>query len=142
MPVRLGEMGHPPPVEADEKVALIVDDEPVVLQLMRRVVEQAGHTVLTAADGDEACAVAEQAPSPITVAVFDATIPPSGAAPAAERVLALHPDAALVMTSGASLAAPEQRCIDLLGGHFLAKPFAPRALVALIEELRTGAGRS
>ena len=66
--------------------------------------------------------------------MIDATIPPDGAAAAAQGVLAIHPGADLVFTSGGALPAPEQACLDELGGRFLPKPFAPRVLLEVVGE--------
>lgn len=51
---------NPPPAEVERPLVLIVDDEREVQQAARRVVAAAGYGVITARDGEEGLAVAEE----------------------------------------------------------------------------------
>ena len=92
---------------AAEATILICDDEPSVRELMRLSVDP-GHTVVEAADGVEAIALAERVRPDLVV--VDVMMPG-----------ATEKDRNAALAAGAD--------------EFLAKPFEPDDLHALVEEL-------
>jgi DNA-binding NtrC family response regulator len=114
---------------------LVADDEVRLLRLMERVLASHGHAVLTARDGDEALRCFEARREEIEVAVLDASIVPDGAAALVERLLALRPDLALVVTSG-GLRADDAPALRAPGVVWLPKPFAADALARAVAEAR------
>jgi len=119
---------------------LLVDDEPQLLRLMARVFTRAGYRVLEAPDGDRALAICEDETlrEQIDVVVLDVIIPPAGAAPVVEGLLARRPDLGLVLVSGDQPPAALTARLEAHGGIFLRKPFAPRALLESVASLRAG----
>src|SRR5207249_11348259 len=57
------------------KTVLIVEDEEAVRELASEFVKSAGYTVLTARDGTEALAIAEQSDEPIHLLLTDVVMP-------------------------------------------------------------------
>ena len=59
------------PEPGDEQVVLVVDDDPIALDLLGRTLHEAGMSVVTATDGDEALAMARSIqPAAITLDVL------------------------------------------------------------------------
>ena len=105
------------------ETVLVVDDEPTVRRLLRRLLEDQGYRVLVACDGDDALKIAEAHPGQLDLLLSDIVMPGlSGPALAAEFLLR-WPDTPVLFMSGYS--------IDALAGHepsvdaaaIVAKPF-------------------
>jgi PAS domain S-box-containing protein len=118
---------------------LLVEDERSVRRPSVVALRDAGFTVIEAADAaaalEEAAAVGS---GPIDVLVADVVMPRMGGEELAERLRALHPEAAVLLISGYTAG------VDLgaLGPRaaFLQKPFSGRALARKVRELQQ-AGR-
>ncbi|MCB8978145.1 MAG: response regulator [Ardenticatenaceae bacterium] len=83
---------------------LVLDDEAAVREVLGAALEQIGHRVEFAVEGQEAVTKYQEAHSggvPFQVAILDLTIPGHmGGAEVAQRILAFDPDAKLVVSSG------------------------------------------
>jgi two-component system, cell cycle sensor histidine kinase and response regulator CckA len=113
---------------------LLVEDEEVVRELLREVLEREGYSVLEAHDGQDALTVAAGHPGRIDVLVTDVVLPRMGGIEAAEALRASRPDLRLLFMSGHVRdveAAAELRRL----GSFLQKPFPPLTLTTRIREL-------
>ncbi len=113
---------------------LIVDDESVVLQLLRRYLEGWGHEVVTAGDGLEALRLFEQDPTPMVIT--DWMMPGCNGLELIRRIRA-HPRGAhvyaLLLTARA---AKEDVVAGMESGadDFLAKPFDKDELRVRVRE--------
>jgi two-component system cell cycle sensor histidine kinase/response regulator CckA len=115
---------------------LVVDDEKTLLTLMTRLIEKAGYRVLSAASGDEARSLFAAHGNELDLVVLDVTMPGGqGAEVLMPEFLTARPELSVVVTSGDE--PPEALRVELerVGGRFLKKPFASRALRALLEEV-------
>lgn len=116
------------------RTVLVVDDEAPLLRLMTRLVEKAGRPALGAATGAEARALFEDHAEAIGLVLLDVTMPDGDGA---ERLLpefvAVRPDLEVIVTSGEALPEPLAAELTRVGGHYIRKPFTPRALQALLE---------
>jgi len=118
-----------------ESVVLIADDDELLRQLMQRVLESRGFSVLAVADGDAALAALAAAPDDIAVVVLDLVMPPHGGLETLARLLEIRPGLGIVLTSGLP---PEKEASLLVAKQhaaFLKKPFAPEALRRVVGNL-------
>ncbi len=117
---------------------LVVDDEPLVREVSRRMLQGAGLTVSVADDGARAIATVESDPSIDTV-VLDVTMPGMSGPDAMRRLFEIKPDLRVVLCSGYS---SETVAIDegLSGAGrahaFVQKPFTVETLVAAVRGTR------
>ncbi|MBN1917754.1 MAG: PAS domain-containing protein [Verrucomicrobia bacterium] len=119
------------PSRGGTETVLLVEDQPDVLELGRETLEQAGYTVLTAADGAEALSIYEQRGTEIDLLVTDATMPRMTGTQLIHHVLmALRSDAKIVLCSGHIVREDDRRTIEQAGGTILHKPFIPAQLLA------------
>lgn len=117
---------------------LVVDDEPQLLRLIGRVLARGPYEILDALDGDAAHkAVAAAEPA---LAILDLSIPPAGGGKLMRELRAAIPGLRIVLTSGADLKSELHSELVNAAGSYLRKPFAPRALLEMVE--RTLAGES
>ena len=95
----------PPAPEKGHGTVLVVDDEPGVLQLSRRVLEEAGYVVLTATTFAEAGDRGAQ--RPIDLLLTDLTLPDGSGKELADWLMTVQPDARVLFMSGDVAAAGE-----------------------------------
>ena len=112
---------------------LIADDEPQLLRVLVRVLEDQGYTVISALDGKAAVEAIRKAPEAIDVIVIDAAIGPEGAGPVLEMLAAEWPQVGVIVTSGDQLPSSLRSQLLASNGVFLLKPFLPSALEEAVE---------
>lgn len=113
---------------------LVVDDDVQLLRLLVRLLEGAGHRVRTATRSDEALACLAEETSDIDLVLLDVNLAPAaGAAELLPRIDSLRPGLELLLMSGDALPESLERMLADRGWRFVRKPFAPKALLQLIE---------
>ena len=117
------------PTSSESRRVLIVEDDAANCEVMRLVLELAGHTVYTAATGREALERAKEE-EPDTV-LLDLTLPDQNGALVSAALRARGGAVPrIIITSGMSL---ERDDAERLGGDLiLQKPFCPEALLAAL----------
>ncbi|HLH65134.1 MAG TPA: ATP-binding protein [Solirubrobacteraceae bacterium] len=119
---------------------LVVEDEPQLLALLRRVLEAAGHTVLSAADGARALALLDDGASPCDLLLTDMLLPDTSGVELARAALERRPGIRVLYTSGYAADAALARSA-VPGDGFIAKPYATAELLAVVDRaLRRRAG--
>ncbi len=112
---------------------LLVEDEDVVRDLTRRVLERQGYTVLTCADGMQAVALAELNDRRIDLLLTDVVMPGMRGYDVAKRVLGTRPEIKILYMSGyaeeALIGQPE-----FAANALIEKPFAVDALARRVRE--------
>jgi DNA-binding NtrC family response regulator len=111
---------------------LIVDDEPNLLDLLRRYLERLGYEVETCGDAQDALALFQAAPDRFSMAITDLTLPSLNGEELIERMRRLRPGLPVIITSGY----PYQPRTP--GVVFLQKPFLPQMLVEAVEKALKG----
>src|SRR5438034_1467237 len=136
------EAGVERPVAAPARGAetvLVVEDDERVRVLARKVLEQAGYTVLVAAGGKEALAAAEGHDGPIDLLMTDVVMPEMSGRTLTRRLAQRHPGLKVLYMSGYSDEDIAQHGVFEAGIPFLKKPFTPSLLT---QKLRDALARS
>jgi signal transduction histidine kinase/CheY-like chemotaxis protein len=115
------------------KTVLVVEDEGGVRELASEFLESAGYTVLTAKDGTEALAIAEQSEEPIHLLLTDVVMPKMRGPELAKRLKGLRTKLRIVYMSG-YLEYNRGNDDFLEDGFFLQKPFSRDTLVLKVGE--------
>jgi len=111
---------------------LVIDDEESIRGLLKAVLSKAGHTVLTAEDGEQGIAVAEE--SRPDIIFMDITMPGMSGYEVTER-LKKNPDLTeipVVFLSGKSAAEDGGRAFARGGLTYARKPISPRQVTELV----------
>ena len=116
---------------------LVAEDEHLVREIARRVLEEAGYRVLTADDGDAALALASETherEGRTDLLLTDVVMPGMSGPELARRMQRSAPGLRVVFMSGYPAQAVAHHGVHAPGEHFLQKPFQPDALVAQVAE--------
>jgi signal transduction histidine kinase len=124
---------------AGTETLLVAEDEQMVRVLIRKVLEQAGYTVLLASGGTEALQLAARHAGPIQMLVTDVVMPGMNGRELARRLLELRPDTKVLYLSGYADDAVERHGVLDPGTAFMQKPFSPGALASRVREVLGGA---
>lgn len=114
---------------------LVVDDEPMIRQLTTRALTELGYDVVTACDGLDAIEIFTAQGADIHCVLLDMTMPKLGGDETCRALLALRPDAIVILTSGYDESASIQRLKDLGAAGFLKKPYTVVDLGATIKKV-------
>jgi two-component system, cell cycle sensor histidine kinase and response regulator CckA len=121
----------PPTAPPQALRVLVVDDEPLVRSLIRRLLERRGFTVEEACDGRSALATLERIQ--VDLIVLDMTMPDLDGAQVVRRVRASGSNVPILLSSGYMAAAAENALERSMIQGFLAKPFGSRELMEAVD---------
>jgi PAS domain S-box-containing protein len=111
---------------------LVVDDEPLVRNVARVLLESAGFDVLEAASGAEAVALYRKLGAEIRAVLLDVTMPGLGGVEALKRIRELDPGARVILSSGYDERDTIAHLERVPGVEFLQKPYRARTLLAKV----------
>ncbi|MCI0538450.1 MAG: PAS domain S-box protein, partial [Verrucomicrobiales bacterium] len=111
------------------ETVLLVEDEEGVRNLLQRVLQHSGYTVLAASNGAEALRLAAKHPGPIHLLLTDLVMPQMSGRELAERFAQIRPNLKCLYMSGYTNDAIIRHGISELDAAFLEKPFVPSTLL-------------
>jgi len=117
------------------KTVLIVEDEDVLLELLRGMLEANGFDVVVAMDGVEAVRLYRERRSGIDVVLTDMGLPALGGWEVLEEVLKMNPSAKVICASGFLDSSIREEMIAAGAVEFIQKPYSYEGLVTLIRKL-------
>lgn len=119
--------------EVAEPTILVVDDEPTVRRVVRRVLEGSGHRVLEAGDGVEAVRIFRDHRDEIAAVLLDLTMPRMGGRETFAALRETGSAVPVVLTSGYAESEAVSGFADDGPIAFLQKPFTSRDVVAVVQ---------
>lgn len=122
------------PVGGTETI-LLVEDEPLVRDAGRRILERLGYTVLCASSGAEALQVSAHHPGVIDLLLTDVVMPGMNGWELAERLSKSRPGMRVLFASGHSSDVMGQQGLNDEGCPIVAKPYTMRALATTVRAL-------
>ncbi|MEO7034714.1 MAG: ATP-binding protein [Polyangiaceae bacterium] len=124
-----------PRVLPDRRTLLVVEDEVSVAKLVRRVLENAGFTVLLAHSAESAEALAAAHPGRIDLLLTDVVMPKVSGPVLADRLSHRFPGLLVLFMSGFTDDSLELNAVNGPARSFLQKPFTPEMLQARVFEV-------
>jgi CheY-like chemotaxis protein len=114
---------------------LLVEDEEQVRRIICEVLEQQGYSVLTAANGEEALKIAEDARTDVQLLLTDVVMPQMSGPALAEQLSVLRPQLKVLYISGYTDDAIVRHGLLDEKLHFLQKPFDAASLARKVREV-------
>jgi DNA-binding response OmpR family regulator len=116
------------------RTILVVDDEPAILDLIQRVLKNAGYNVITSRSGDRAWEVIKQGQPKIDLVLTDIVMPGSmDGFTLAENARRKYTKLPVVFMTGAVPESDEKTAAMIKKRLLLRKPFSPKVLVEFID---------
>lgn len=112
---------------------LLVEDEPMVFEMEKVMLERLGYRVLGAKTGSAAIETAAAFDGPIDLALLDLILPDMKGGEVYTGLMKARPGLKVIVCSGFSIEGPAQEALDAGAQGFLQKPFS---IARLSERLR------
>jgi PAS domain S-box-containing protein len=117
-----------PDVPRGTETVLVVEDEDIVRELVREVLEVEGYSVVSARRGKDALKLCVEHPEAISLLVTDVVMPEMSGRELAERLTEIRPEVRVLFISGYTDDSVIRHGVLEAGTAFLQKPFTPNEL--------------
>ncbi len=124
------------------ETVLVAEDEPGIRALLTRVLTSRGYTVLAAASGEEALALATAHADPIHLLVTDVVMAGMSGPELALAVNARHPEARVLFVSGYTDEAVVEHGLAARKVWFLQKPFTHNVFLVKVRDVLNEEGQT
>ncbi len=114
---------------------LLVDDEEVILEVGKELLEGMGYRVLTAKDGKEAVEAYKKNRDEIDIVLLDMVMPNMGGGEAYDRMKEINPDIKALLSSGFSIDGEASEILERGCNGFIQKPFSMKELSGRIRNI-------
>src|SRR3984885_7897813 len=122
------------------ETVLIVEDEPAMREVTRRILSRNGYRVLVAASGREAMELAANQPGDIDILLTDVVMPQMLGREAAEKIGALQPGVKVLFMSGYTQGLLDTQGVVQPGVNLIEKPFTETSLLTKLRQVVTADG--
>jgi len=127
--------GHNSTSPTGHETVLLVEDDPSVRDLTRRILQRLGYRVLIATQGSESLDVAEKFDGQIDLLMTDVVLPGLNGREIAERIQVARPDTKVLFTSGYTENVVVHHGIADKNFNFIGKPYSLQALARKLREV-------
>ncbi len=130
------------PVAGGTETILIVEDEPILRDMARDILEECGYRILEASSGKDALDVWDRQPDRIDLLLTDMVMPDGiSGVELARQLLANQPRLKIIFTSGYTANEVNQEMLAQTRASFLSKPYTHTELAKTVRDcLDQGAG--
>ncbi|MBI5537714.1 MAG: response regulator [Deltaproteobacteria bacterium] len=125
-------------VSGGSETILLVDDDEVVRKLARRVLVRLGYTVLMANDGLECLETYEREAGRIDAIILDLCMPRMSGEEVLKRILANHPDARIIVSSGHTQREAAELELPQRPAGYLTKPYSHAQMATVLRRVLDG----
>jgi CheY-like chemotaxis protein len=117
------------------EVILLIDDDPLVLDLAEEILIRFGYKVLTAINGESGIKTYLDNKETISLIILDLMMPGMGGKRCLEEILRVNPDMKIVVASGYSEDGHIDAAIDSGARSSIKKPFNVKQLLSVVREV-------
>ncbi|MBW1803773.1 MAG: response regulator, partial [Deltaproteobacteria bacterium] len=111
------------------------DDEEIIIEVGREILEKMGYLVMTARSGQEAVEVYGKVKDQIDMIILDLIMPGMGGGDTYDRLKALNPQVKVLLSSGYTVDGQATEILNRGCNGFIQKPFDIRELSQKIETI-------
>ncbi len=124
----------PTHISAKETI-LLVDDEPIILEMVARLLEHQGYTIVKANNAEEALLVTEEYAGTFNLLLTDVVMPGMNGDDLAQKLLLKYPGLKCLFMSGYAMDVVSGRGLFDGDIHFIQKPFGISDVLASIDKV-------
>jgi two-component system cell cycle sensor histidine kinase/response regulator CckA len=121
--------------EGGGETILLVDDEEILRDIGKDILEQFGYTVLLAPDGESALELYREKQKDISLVILDIVMPGMGGKRCLEEILKVNPQAKVVVASGYSMNGPAKDVLDDGAKAFIRKPYELKQMLGEVRKV-------
>ena len=114
---------------------LLVDDEKMILEVSKELLESMGYRVYATGSGQEAIAVYMEKRNEIDLVILDMIMPGISGGETFDRLREINPGIKVLLSSGYSIEGQAQEILDRGCNGFLQKPFRLEMLSRKVREV-------
>ena len=117
---------------------LLVEDEEIVMNVNRELLERLGYHVLEAKTGKEAIDMAQTFDGDIDLVILDIVLPDMEGRAVYPLIMKTRPNLRVIVCSGYSIDGPAQEILDAGAQDFIQKPFTLKDLSVKLRKVFKG----
>ncbi len=130
-----GGIAHAAATVRGTETILVAEDDAGIRQIVKRMLESAGYTVLVAPHGEEALQLLERQNGPVDLLLTDVVMPAMSGRDLAQRIRRRRPAIKILYTSGYTDDAIMHHGVLDEEVHFIGKPYTTAALTRKVREV-------
>ncbi|MCG6916926.1 MAG: PAS domain S-box protein [Deltaproteobacteria bacterium] len=123
------------PAMGGSETILLVDDEEFIRELGVDVLGQAGYTVLTASNGEQALEIYRREGERIALVILDLIMPGMGGSKCLKELIKIGPQPRVLIASGYSPDASTKGALEAGAADFINKPYDTKQLLELVRKI-------
>jgi CheY-like chemotaxis protein len=123
----------------EKETVLVVDDEPIILDLAEQFLQRHGYRVITATNGDEALRIYRE--HAIDLVILDIGLPGMDGLNCLKALIAVNRRVKVVISSGYSSDGDAEEALKLGAVSFLPKPYTVYELLRMTKRVLDGTPR-
>jgi len=127
-------------IKRGSETILLVDDEQMMLDIGRDLLQTMGYRVITARDGEEAVEIYRGRSDEIDLVLLDIVMPRMGGGQAYDRIKSINPSVKVLLLSGYSIDGEATQILSRGCNGFIQKPFNLEQLSRSIKAVLAGNG--
>jgi CheY-like chemotaxis protein len=122
-------------IAGGDEIVLVAEDEEMLRELLRVLLEGKGYTVLLAADGEEAVRIYSEYRETVALVVTDLGLPKLGGWEAFQKMRTMNPNVKAIVASGYLEPMLRSEIFDAGVKGFVQKPYRPDELLKRVREV-------
>ena len=124
---------------SDAKTVLVVEDEEVLRNMVRSILEDCGYRVLDAESGDQALELWREQGGKIDLLLTDIVLPRGiSGTEVASRLREQHPQLKVAFTTGRAARDLDLKAFEKINARFLQKPYQHDDLIQMVRDALKG----
>jgi len=123
------------PIPTGTERILFIDDEPVIINLSKQILESLGYDVVARNSSIEALELFKENKDRFDLVITDMTMPHMTGEKLAEKLMQIRPDIPVALCTGFSFMIDEQKALDMGIRAFISKPILKREIAEAIRKV-------
>ncbi len=131
----IGEKDSTKKILKGSEIILLVDDEDMIIDINKELLEELGYKVITAMSGREALEIYERNQDQVDMVILDMIMPDMGGGETYDGLKQIDPEIIVLLSSGYSINGLANEILDRGCNGFIQKPFGVKELSHKIREI-------